>query len=677
MRAYGVLLAAAFTSQAVAQSATGLIPAPPAPTPNPPALDRLFAAPSPRAARPAADPTEWLIADLSDEEQKLVELINRARANPTTEAHRLETLPDTDAQRTYQVFGVNFVSLAADLAARAVAPPLVPQGQLTTAARNHSLYQFNQAVQSHSEIDFATGTVLNGIGERATSAGYPWTSLRESVFSYALNMEFAHAGFEVDWGNGPGGQQSPPGHRDNNHDPGVTEIGAGVVVGNNTVVHDGQTNSVGPRVVTLDFGSSNPKRTFVTGVAYFDLNNDGEYDEGEGLPDVRVDVSGAANYARSTHAGGYGVPTGNGTRTVTFSGANLTPVTRSVSVNGANVKVDLALPYAAPLLIGPTNPVAGSPNSYQPTGFPSATSYEWRAARRQPFTTVLGAESGLDGVTAATSGTYLPRSTATHAAGAASYRLVHPTSADQTLTLNPAFAARSGATLKFSWRFGFSSTGSVAAVEITTNDGADWSPIWSHPGIGEGVLPTAPYTQETVPLGLPLGTAFGLRFRYYVIPGQGFYNQESDERVGFFFDEISFVNVVENIPTGNGEVAAGVPVSFTPSTAGEYVLQARPKIGTRTFPFRESVTVTAGAGSSPVNAVTRISNTLIGPNGKLRVDFSVLSGTAAGFDLERVPNLNAAWTPDAAAVLVNNSPGNWTFRTDAGANPGFLRIRAK
>ncbi len=648
-----------------------------APEPNPPALTRSIDPPTVRGtALPAAAPVAWVIGELTDEEQKLVELINRARAHPETEAARLQALPELDAQAAYAGFGVDFPSFAADMASRPVAPPITPQSQLTMAARGHSQYQFDNAVQSHDEVNFTTGVKLNGISERADAVGYPWTSLRESVFSYANNMEYAHAGFEVDWGNGPGGQQSPPGHRNNNHDPQITEVGVGVVVGSHTVVRPDSTNSVGPRVVTIDFGRPITLQRFVTGVVYYDLNGDGEYDEGEGLPGVRVDVGGANFFGTTTRAGGFGVPVADGVRAVTFSGPGLNSVTRSVSVNGGSIKADLALTYAAPLLNGSATPAVGAVNLYQPAAFPSVTAYEWRASRRLAFNTVLGAENGIEGFTGSTTGTYVPRSTATHATGLASYRLINATAIPQTLTQDAELVAQGNARLSFNWRFGFSTASSVAAVEISTDGGGTWKGIWSQVGLGAGVVPGFAYQSETVPLNLAVDTAFRLRFRYSVVSGGTFYNSENDTRIGFFFDDVAYTGIAVLLAAGSGEVAAGVPVPFTPAVAGEYVLQARPKIGDRIFPFREGIVVVAKVGQS-VTAVTRITGAAIGPSGKMKVDFSVLSGTAASFDLEKSTVLGGAWTRDSAAVLSTNSPGQLTFRTTPSGNVGFVRIRAK
>lgn len=655
-----------------------LFATPPAVGPHPPVLHRSLPERPPREARPAAGALPWVIADLTDEEQVLVERINVARANPSDEVFRLFNLPDADAQGAYQGFGVDFSLFAADMAARPVVPPLTPQPQLTAAARRHSRYQLDNAVQSHDEVDFATGTVLNGIADRVNAEGYPWTTLRESVFAFAVNMEHAHAGFEVDWGDGPGGQQSPPGHRDSNHDPDVTEIGAGVLAGTRTQTHGTNVTTVGPRVVTLDFGAPSPRQNYVTGVAYYDLDGDGLYDEGEGLPDVRVDVGGAAYFARTTIAGGYGVPVADGPRTVTFSGTSLAPVTRTVNVAGASVKVDLALPYVAPRLVGSATPSIGAANEYLPEAFPNATAYEWRAVRRVAFTQVSGAENGLDGMVATTTGTYTPRTTSSHATGLASYRLVHATADAQVLTQPQELVAQADATLRFQERFGLSTTTCVATAEVSLDGGIRWQEVWSRHGLGDTAPPEAAFRLETVPLQLAAGTAFRVRFRYAVTPGGSYFNGESDLRVGFFLDAISYTGVSENIAAGGGEVVAGTPVSFTPTQAGEHVLQCRPRVQSRTFPYREGTTVNPQVGPPPVTARTRIDLVMVQPDGLLRIPFTVLSGTATGFELERAGVLGGAWSRDPGAVLSTNASGQRSFLAQTtDAHLGFLRIRAR
>jgi hypothetical protein len=155
-----------------------------------------------------------------------------------------------------------------------------------------------------------------------------------------------HAGFDVDWGNlnspaalyyNPNfvgqGMQNPAGHRLSIHNPSFKEIGIGVINGTN--------GSVGPQLVTQDFGTSGDVR-YVTGVVYEDLNANNFYDLGEGRSGVRVDVGGSAYFALSSSSGGYSVPVPmDGSYSVAFSGGGFESFTTTATiVGGRNVKVD-------------------------------------------------------------------------------------------------------------------------------------------------------------------------------------------------------------------------------------------------------------------------------------------------------------------------------------------------
>ena len=182
--------------------------------------------------------------------------------------------------------------------------------------------------------------------QRLTAVGYGFSSAGENVYSYADSVVHGHAGFDVDWGNTSDpaspyynpdfvGQhmQNPAGHRLSIHNPSFKEIGIGVINGTN--------GSVGPQLVTQDFGTSGDVR-YVTGVVYEDLNANEFYDLGEGRSGVRVDVDGAAYFAMSSSSGGYSVPVPmDGSYSVTFSGGGFESfATTATILCGRNVKVD-------------------------------------------------------------------------------------------------------------------------------------------------------------------------------------------------------------------------------------------------------------------------------------------------------------------------------------------------
>ncbi len=279
-----------------------------------------------------SNPVLYSIGDPTNEEQFYLELINRARATPAAEGVRLATTTtDQNTLSAYNSFGVNLILMQSQFAVILPVPPLSMNATLTTAARAHSQNMLQNNYQGHSGSDGSLTTRL-----QAYTAGANGWSLGENVYAYSKSVLFGHAGFEVDWGGSAatGGMQSPPGHRQNIHSTGFREVGIGNVVGSN--------GSVGPQLVTQDFGSVGGLLPFVTGVVYRDLNGNGFYDPGEGVGGVTVNVSNASYYAVTSSSGGYSVPVpGSGSYTVTFSGGPVATAQKSVNVvGGQNAKAD-------------------------------------------------------------------------------------------------------------------------------------------------------------------------------------------------------------------------------------------------------------------------------------------------------------------------------------------------
>ena len=276
----------------------------------------------------------YSIGDPSNDEQYYLELINRARANPTAEAIRLATTTDADVLSAYGFFGVNLILMQTQFALIPAQPPYSMNATLSNAARAHSQNMLQNNYQGHSGPDGSLSTRLAGY----TSGANGW-SIGENVYAYSKSVWYGHAGFEVDWGGTPlnGGMQLPPGHRQNIHNQDFREVGIGVVLGSN-----GGTGGVGPQLVTQDFGMKGGLLPFVTGVVYRDLNGNGFYDPGEGIGGVTVTIANVNSYAVTAASGGYSVPVpGSGNYAVTFSGGSVPTNQKSVSViNAQNVKAD-------------------------------------------------------------------------------------------------------------------------------------------------------------------------------------------------------------------------------------------------------------------------------------------------------------------------------------------------
>lgn len=306
-------------------------------------------------SRPALQsvPTEqYSHGDPTPQEQVILELINRARATPREEGVRLIMSNDAGVRGAFDYFNVDTGLVRAQFATYPSRPPLAFNAKLISAARRHMNDMRLNNFQDHR------GTDGSAFDQRIREAGYTsYTSVGENIAAYAHNLWYSHVGFNVDWGN------PDLGHRHNimNFDADdaiYTEFGAGVHV-MSTNPPQGQ---VGPVIVVHEF-ARNSDGPFLLGVVYYDSNENGFYDIGEGLGGVRVMPSAGRYYAFTSTSGGYAIPveTAGSSFTVTFSGGPLaSSYTRSVTVTGDNnVKLDLA-PTSAPGLVPLVRPLPAS-----------------------------------------------------------------------------------------------------------------------------------------------------------------------------------------------------------------------------------------------------------------------------------------------------------------------------
>jgi hypothetical protein len=463
--------------------------------------------------------------------------------------------------------------------------------------------------------------------------------------------------------------QNPPGHRNSNHNPAFREVGIGVLNGSGP-------NNTGPQVVTIDFGNRSIA-PLVTGVAYYDLNGNNFYDLGEGVGGITVDVSAATFHAVTSQSGGFAVPTANGARTVTFSGAGLSPTNVNVTVaDGLNTKADLRLTYIAPVPAGSDTPAVGAPNRYTFAAVPGATGYLWQSATLSawPAGTVEGAEQGTVNFAAEISPGYTGTTTKTKRTGTTGFQLAHPTTTDQFLTLNHRLRPRGDATLTFWKRLGFATPNQVAQVEVSEDDGASWSAVWNQAGNGatSSLNIEQAFTQQSISLTPYAGKTLRVRFAYHYNGGTFFPGAE--DLKGFFFDDLTFANT--DLLTGltSIPIPAEPAFDFVPAATGTYLLSVQPKIGTRTLPAGASFTVNA-----TVQAVLNVGRVAIatGDAGKVSLVVTVTGGTPASVRLERAPAPAGPFelTGDAA---IGSGGGTYTFNAvDTTAAGGFFRIRVQ
>ncbi len=264
--------------------------------------------------------------NLTAREQLLLELINRARHNPTAEA---------------KMYGID---LNADLEENAISDspkqPLAPSQLLTNASRAHSEDMLANDYFAHESPEGSHP------GSRATEAGYDWN----------------HVGENISWGGSTGeideDEQVPErherlflsaGHRKNLLKEEFREVGIGLLFGR--YKHEDKV-TYNASMVTELFGANLQTGHFITGVVYTDASDgsaedDDFYSIGEGVNGgkvVAVNVDTEEEYPGEINAvGGYGVQVPEGVYRVKVNGGGLgaeTYESAEITMNSANKKVD-------------------------------------------------------------------------------------------------------------------------------------------------------------------------------------------------------------------------------------------------------------------------------------------------------------------------------------------------
>jgi uncharacterized protein YkwD len=309
-------------------------------------------------ALPALAQTQYSIGNPTPEQQYMLELINRARANADAEAIRLgignrQEGPPTINGQVWQIQNTT--------------QPLSWNPLLFNAAQNHAtnLNNGDQFFSGQNPHTYPDGT--SSPNQRIAAAGYAMADYtgptNNGAFPGPENVAEA-----ISFGSGPytGAKliagvlnahndlytdQTVPGrgHRSTTTLAFWREIGIGISVGTDVGADSGGTIRTWESLYIVQNFGKQSDTPFITGVVYQDTNGNGFYDPGEGIGGIRVDVAGSNFFAITTPSGGYSVPVpGNGSYTATFSGNSITTTQKPVTVaNLLNAKVDLVAPNSA------------------------------------------------------------------------------------------------------------------------------------------------------------------------------------------------------------------------------------------------------------------------------------------------------------------------------------------
>ena len=626
----------------------------------------------------AATPEQFSIGNPTDDEQLQLELINRARTNAPAEALRLLALNEPYVQAA--LTKVDAELMKSQFATNPPAAPLSFNAKLITAARAHTQYLFDNAIQSHYGPG-PTDTLAN----RLSTVAYPYSTAGENVFAYSPNSEVGHAGFEVDW-NGTtsdGGMQTPPGHRDSIHNPTFTEVGIGVVSGTNTVITPTRTNTVGPMVITQDFGRPQTVLPYITGVAYYDINTNNFYDLGEGCGGVRVTVDGIDTFAITTSSGGYSIPVpANASYTVRFNTSGMSETVKQITLNGAaNYKLDFNPPFVAPSVAAvPSITFTGVSNLYTIAPLPGATGYRAKVQKVSAIP-MEGAEGPLTNVTFTKFGAYTNISTIVHSPGSLkSFRLAHTNGVSfpglQIMEFNRPFFIRAGGKVDFLSRLGIASSNQVAQLEVS-EDRADWTTIWSQAGKQlNGGVDTSEKTLNAKSVSLTnfLGKILYARFTFSFTNAGFFFplnGAGNDAAKGWYIDNILFTNAPQADEGTTTDIGSEPTFRFAPTTTGDYIVSIQALNGTRVYPLGDARFVTTQANPPTLALVSNPT-----PSGSnISFQFTV-TGTVTPYALDSSNTPNGPWTLEPNAVFNGPTTGRYTVTVTSNGSLRFYRVRA-
>jgi Ca2+-binding RTX toxin-like protein len=260
---------------------------------------------------------------MADYEQLMLELVNRARLDPLSEAAR---------------YGIDLNDGIPSSQEISAAPkqPLAPNDLLHNAALDHSQWMLSTDTFSH------TGQGGSDPGARMSAAGYVFTGAwawGENIAWQGTTGTINVQQFVLDEHRNLFLSAE---HRENTLDGAFREVGVGEQTG--TFTSSGTTYNA--LMTTIDFAKSG-SGSFITGVVYDDLDSNDFYSMGEGYSGVSIQSqalgAGSGSSDNAASSGGYSVSAnGVGDFKITFSGGGLAnSVAAVVSHASDNIKVDL------------------------------------------------------------------------------------------------------------------------------------------------------------------------------------------------------------------------------------------------------------------------------------------------------------------------------------------------
>ncbi len=218
---------------------------------------------------------------------------------------------------------------------------------------------------------------------------------------------------------------------------------------------------------------------------------------------------------------------------------------------------------------GASTSTVGTDNGYNVADQTLATGYQWKTSMRAAYTTVVGAESSSDVVLRGTA-----RDSRVHASGRYSYHLTNPRFTESSFVLQTPVLCTGTTSLNFSSRLTYATIYQAGTVEVSTDGGNQWIPVWSQRGrnnSGEKY-----FVKRSVSLAAFNGREVYVRFRYALRQGSAY--TQTNTGVGWYVDNVSFSGGQRLVGTVVSDVSPTPEFNFHPTVAGTYLLQVRSQV---------------------------------------------------------------------------------------------------
>ncbi len=506
--------------------------------------------------------------DPTDYEQLMLELVNRARANPNAEASRL---------------GINLnEGVTSPLITTTPKPPLAFHRFLIDAARNHSQWMLNTNSFSH------TGQGGTTAKQRMEAAGYTFTGSWRSGENIGWQGTTGFLDQELATYENYKQLFLSPSHRKNICIDDFDEVGIGIRFG----PFFSSPNTFNAIMATQKFTKSDSTpQPMVVGAVYYDFDGDGLYSVGEGIGGVSVTVAGGTYTTNTASSGGYTLPAPSlsGTRTITFSGPGLNNSSSIEIPSATNVKKDIVLAYEAPEITGTTEPVVGASTPYSISPVPGATALHVTVAAKSPA--LPDNAEDLNRVVDETSGAYSPLATSLVHEGSGAYFLTRNNTASlEILRYQNSFVPGPNAVMQFRSRMGWALSGQVARVEVSADGGLTWTSVYQQAGSG---AQESSFFLRSASLSAFAGQRIQIRFNY-LYTGGSWYSGTSTA-FGWIIDAITFSDINEVSDIQSQSLAPGEQFDFIPPAEESYLLQIQPEHDGKFWPLGTVLEVSAKA----------------------------------------------------------------------------------